>query len=81
MAKSFNKSRYFFDCPPDCPKRKPACHDHCKIYQEKRAELDEINRQRKLKYEATAYVSESVIKKRDRMARTRRDYPKSKFHY
>lgn len=81
MGKSFKKSQYFFDCPPDCPKRRPACQDHCDTYLKKRAELDEINRQRRLKYEASAYICESVKKKQDRIARLRRDYPNSKFHH
>ena len=77
---SFNKGRFFINCPPDCPTRKPGCHDHCEKYQTSRAKLDEINRQKRLKYEASAYVCESVNKRLDRRAKLHRKYPKAKFH-
>lgn len=77
----WNNTRYFFDCKPDCEERKPGCQDHCERYLAKRAQLDEMNRQKRLKYEASAYICESVEKKRDRIARIRRDYPNSKFHH
>lgn len=81
MASTFNKCRYFFDCPPNCPKRKPACQSHCDTYLKKRAELDAINAEARKKKEASIYIAENVANKRDRIAKIKRAYPSSKFHH
>lgn len=78
---TYNSTRYFFDCKPDCEKRKPGCHDHCDSYQTKRAQLDEINKQHRLKYLASEYMYDSIKKKKDRISRLKRSYPNSKFHH
>lgn len=77
----WNNTRYFFDCKPDCKERKPGCHDHCERYLTKRAQLDEINRQKTLEKEAKSYTYDVINDKRDRYARLRRNYPNAKFHH
>ena len=77
----WNNTRYFFDCMPDCEGRKPGCQDHCEKYLTKRAQLDEINKERRLKYIASEYLYDSVNKKKDQIARLRRNYPNTKFHH
>lgn len=69
----FNRSRSIFNCPPNCPGRKPGCHDHCDTYLEKRALQDRINADRRRKREIDCYQIESVMTARDIKAKKRRD--------
>ena len=81
MPKSlFNCQRHFFDCPPDCPKRKPACHSHCDTYLKKRAELDELNATEKKRKAIDRYTIEQVVKYRNEKAIKDRNVPKKRYH-
>lgn len=79
--RTYNGTRHFFDCKPDCEGRKPGCQDHCERYLTKRAQLDEINRKKRLEKEARAYTYDIVNERRDQFARKRRDYPRTKFRH
>lgn len=76
----FNKSRHFFDCEPNCERRKPGCQDHCERYLKKRAELDALNAAEKKRKEAWDYTIQSIVKKKDQNAKRRKDTPKRKLH-
>lgn len=70
---NFNRSRTTFDCMPDCPERKPGCHDTCERYKKKRAAYDK----RKLEYygnpEVNRYFSEKNAEVRDSIAKKRKE--------
>lgn len=72
---SYWNSRYFFDCKPDCPKRKPGCQDHCRTYLDKRAELDALNEAERKRKEAGILATISSVKRKDAQARLRRNIP------
>lgn len=36
---SFSRSRFAITCCKDCPKRYPACSDHCDTYKKEKAQL------------------------------------------
>lgn len=71
----FWSSRCFFNCPPDCPKRKPACQDHCKTYLDKRAELDALNAAERKRKDAAVGTIATLVKKKDSQAKLRRNIP------
>ena len=68
-------SRQFFDCKPDCPERKPGCHDHCERYQKKRAQLDAWNAAERKRKEAAVPTIDTLVKKKDSQAKLRRNIP------
>ena len=71
----FWSSRCFFNCPPDCPKRKPGCQDHCKTYLDKRAELDALNAAERKRKEAATLTIEAITRKKDVQAKIRKTIP------
>lgn len=66
---------YMFHCTPDCPKRTPGCHDHCKEHKEAKAAYEarkaELN-----KYKACdQYIARTVICSRDNAGKRNRSGP------
>lgn len=37
-------NKVYFNCPPNCPNRKPGCQDHCERYAKDRAIYNEHKR-------------------------------------
>ena len=75
MSHQYCSSRRFFNCPPNCPNRKPACQDHCPTYLEKRAEWDALMAAEKKRKAGAAITIETLTKKKDSQARLRRNIP------
>lgn len=70
---SFNKSRTVFDCPPNCPERKPACQDHCERYAEKRALHDELMAKEKQRRDVENYIRGGHMKANDLWVKRRKN--------
>lgn len=71
---SFNRSRGFFTCPPNCPDRKPACQDHCETYARDKARHDEYRAKEQRKHEVDQYVITAHAKKLDDREKSRKAF-------
>lgn len=74
MSYPFNKSRRFFNCPPNCPERKPACQAHCRTYLDKKEEWDALMAAERKRKESCSYTIDCVLKNKDKEAKRKRDY-------
>lgn len=72
MGHQYWNSRRFFNCPPNCPKRKPACQDHCQTYLEKRAEWDALMAAERKRKEAGILTIEREMRQKNAQAILRR---------
>ena len=70
--------RCFFNCPPDCPERKPGCQDHCRTYLDKKEEWDALKAAERKRKEAATLTIENIVRKKDVQARIRRNIPSHK---
>ena len=71
---NFNRYRTVFDCPPNCPDRKPGCQDRCKTHAEQKARYEALKAAERGKVEAGRYVSEQVGKSRDAAVKRQQKY-------
>ena len=72
MSYPFNKSRSFFNCPSDCPQRKPACQSHCRTYLDKKEEWDASKAAERANVDVKDYVRHSIEKTMDSKAKRNR---------
>lgn len=62
------KSREF-TCEPDCPKRKPACQDHCEKHQREKAEHERKKRIYDEQRHIDGYASGMILNSRNASAK------------
>ena len=75
MSRSFNVglANRFEICEPNCTRRKPGCHSHCKRYKERRAEYDKRKAIVDADREVRHYMMETIDKRRNDNVKRRRD--------
>lgn len=66
----WRERRRMFNCPPNCPKRKPGCQDHCDIYAKDRAEWDKHRATERVQENLDIYTNKRMARYMDRMARS-----------
>lgn len=69
MSNPFNKFRSFFDCPANCPERKPACQAHCERYLKKKEQWDALKAAERERKECDSHTIECILKNRDQAAK------------
>lgn len=77
MRTSFNKSRQFFHCPPNCPDRKPACQDHCPIHAKDKAEYEKLKAAEYKKKLVDYYVTDRIANDHDARTKKKKSFGKS----
>lgn len=69
----------FFNCPPDCPKRKPGCQDHCDTYLTAKVKHDARKKEYYGDRDIRQYIAEKNCKARDIDAKHRKDSRSTKW--
>ena len=72
-------TRSFFKCEPNCPRRKPACQDHCDTYLTAKAKHDARKKEYYGDTQLRQYLAEKNAKARDIDAKHRREPKSSKW--
>ena len=76
---TFNQTRSFFHCPPNCPKRKPACQDTCPIHIEDKKNWNALKAKERQRKEIDYYVAERMANDVDARNKIQKSFGKSNY--